>query len=275
MEIHRQIKPITIENATVDYKNLTKNKSAGNKATDFFFFKYRLDTEAKTGLTFHTWLERGMKPCEISLLAKKMQTYKSEINAKYDIFLLYHGSISNFKASIAQKLYQQFGAKTVLDFCAGWGGRCLGAMSCNIDYIGFDTNINLQEPYSQMVSAYPTKSKVIMEFIDSSLVDFSKYSYDFVFTSPPFFRGKKLIEVYDNMPTYKNRKHFNESFLFIVLKNVFLHLKINGYLALNIPKQMLTDVVSCLGPPSVILPMSYKKRCSEIDYKECIYVWQK
>jgi len=53
-------------------------------------------------------------------------------------------------------------------------------------------------------------SKVTLIFKPSEQVDFSKYDYDLVFTSPPYF----MIERYEKMPPYKSKQEFLENFFF-------------------------------------------------------------
>ena len=73
---------------------------------------------------------------------------------------------------------------------------------------------------------------------DSSKVDYSKYDYDMVFTSPPYY----MLEKYENMPQYESNEDFNEKFLYPVIKNSYKYLKPNGHYILNIPISMYDDL---------------------------------
>lgn len=282
-DIASKLKAITEEDALKDYealKTTTNPKSTiGNKAMDYFFFKHRLATKAKGGESFYDWLKNDplRTPSAKRLYQYNIAHGKSDAVAKYDVFRLYKGSINAFKPVIARGLYMKYKPRTILDFSAGWGGRCLAAMSLDINYIGFDTNKNLKSAYSGMIKAYPHKSKVSIHFQDSSKVDYSKYTYDFVFTSPPYFQKTKPTEKYEGMPHYATREEFNENFFFPVVKKTWANLSRGGHYALNIPMDMYEDVKKVLGGANVKIPLHIQKRYAgqEGGYKEFIYVWNK
>jgi len=282
-----RIKTITPDEALADYEALRAQKkgkintrsNVGNKAMDIYFFKHRLATKAKGGQSFYEWI-KGTPLSTPS--AKRLYEYnkahgKSPTVALYDVFRLYKGSINAFKPLIARDLYLKYSPETVLDFSAGWGGRCLGAMSADINYIGFDTNKNLRSAYASMIKAYPHDCDVQIHFQDSSKVDYSKYTYDMVFTSPPYFQKTKPTEKYEGMPHYATREEFNEKFFFPVVENTYKHLQRGGHYALNIPQDMYADVKKVLGACSKKYPLQIQKRFAgkEGGYKEFIYVWNK
>jgi hypothetical protein len=155
----KQIKNITKQEAIDDYdklrevdcKDINQKSLVGNKAMDYFFFSHRLRTKAKKGLSFSEWLKKGkMSPSYKRLIKYSLGIGKSPMVAKYDVFRLYVGSINAFKPIIARNLYCIYDPKTILDFSAGWGGRCLGAMSLDKNYIGYDTNKTLIPAYNVM-----------------------------------------------------------------------------------------------------------------------------
>lgn len=260
------------ESAMKDYKKLCEEDGArkGNVAIYIFFLKHMLKTKTKRGESFIEWLDKPKQPHYL----KFFDTYGESLKVKYRAFELYSGSINAFKPVVAKKLYKQFNPKTVLDPSAGWGGRCLGAMACNINYIGFDTNTNLKEAYDAL-SIYPSKSKVEMHFMDSSLVDYSRFEYDMVFTSPPYYKK----ELYEEMPYYKTKKEFNESYLYPMVMNSYSHLANGGIYALNIPIELYEVVFEILGESDIKIPLDISKRSNTkrfgSEYKEYIYVWKK
>jgi DNA modification methylase len=150
-------------------------------------------------------------------------------------------------------------------------------MSLGINYIGFDTNTSLKTAYKNMINAYPHDGNVTIHFQDSAKVDYSRYTYDFVFTSPPYFQKTKPTEGYENMPEYEDRDDFNERFFFPVVRNTYKHLSRNGHYALNIPIDMYEDIKKVLGPADKKIPLYIQKRYAgqEGGYKEYIYVWNK
>ena len=287
-----QLRDITKEEALHDYEELQKTnckknndtQRVGNKAMDYFFFGHRLRTKTRRGISFPEWLktDEKKKPYYAKLIDKTVKSGSSLIKAQYGAFSLYSGSgtISAFKPIIARRLYCMYDPTTILDFSAGWGGRCLAAMSLNKNYIGFDTNTSLKSAYKGMIDMYPHTSKIRIHFQDSSKVDYSKYDYDMVFTSPPYFVKTAPTERYENMPTYEDKDDFNERFFFPVVRNTWEHLKSGGTYALNIPIDMYKDIKPVLGAADKKIQLHLPTRGKKEGrlgggYKEYIYVWRK
>ena len=153
---------------------------------------------------------------------------------------------TTFMPMYAKAIYEYFGAKTVLDPCAGWGDRMVGALSstCVRRYVGFDPNANLIPGYKRIQSDFG--NDVILEDAKEKHITFSgsyeMYSmpfelgakklenqqFDFAFTSPPFFD----YEIYSaENPTYRDWiREFYEP-LFILTEK---HLCRNGFFAIHI-----------------------------------------
>lgn len=118
---------------------------------------------------------------------------------------------TTFMPSYAKAIYDHFGAALVLDPCAGWGDRLLGALTsdCVTTYIGFDPNRRLQQGYADIATAcgktVTSATDVKIQFCDSpqsqsrpqSVIYCEPFetgarrlttgSVPFIFTSPPFF----------------------------------------------------------------------------------------
>lgn len=246
---------------------------------DYFFLKPRLRLHPCKGPNFIEWLESDalQKPYNQRRIQYHLDEGKPLHKAQYATYRMFSGSgsLSAFPPIVAKRIYQHFKPTRILDPCAGWGGRCLAAMALNINYIGFDTNESLLECYSQMFDTYASDSAIEISCEDSSVVDYTKYIYDFVFTSPPYFKGNKPIERYEGMPGYSSTAEFNERFLHPMLRGVWAGLSAGGHCALNIPLPMLADVEAVLGPTTEVLPLQKRRRSADDTYKEYIYVWQK
>lgn len=288
-ELANKIRPLTLEQAQKDYESLKKQKPGsnlmgriGNRASDYFFFEKRLDTGSKRGdnesfpefFKRHGWNDA---PSYKRLYKMGIDQGRNSEQAAYGVFSLYWGAINSFKAIVARAVYDKFKPHTILDFSAGWGGRCLAAMSLDINYIGFDTNTDLKKPYADMIKAFPHKSSATIHFQDSAKVDYSKYKYDMVFTSPPYYIKTKPTEAYKNMPQYKDRDEFNEKFLFPVVRNTYNNLQSGGIYALNVPMDMYDDLLPVLGKANskILLPKIKRAGSGEGGYKEYIYFWNK
>lgn len=282
--IAKKIKNIKKEEAINDYKKLrevikiNQNSNIGNKALDYLFFKHRIKTKSIKGISFLDFYKSDKYKETPSYLRLYEYAKNNEglnhYQSLYRIFNLYFGSINNFKPIIAKKLYLKLKPTTILDVSCGWGGRCLAAMSLDINYIGFDTNINLKNAYKKMFELYESNSNIDIYFSDSSKYDFSKFDYDMFFTSPPYY-NKKLIEEYEFMPKYDSEEDFYNKFLFPVITNSYTNLKKNGYFCLNIPSNMYKEVKKILGKYDSIMRLNLTRRRDDIKYKEYIYIWKK
>lgn len=254
-----------------------KKLMVGCKCCDYFTFIFRLDCNNKWGYSFYDFLYN----IEYFLQKKYIQNYitvnKSRCGNKhinylyYQAYTFYGASIGNFNIAFARAIYDKYKPKTTLDVCAGWGSRGIGALSCSVNYIGCDTNTDLQISYKNIeetllpMSVGPPTFKI--DFTDSSSVDFSKLTYDMVFTSPPYYN----IEIYNGT----NKKSIEEwnNWYRTVFGNSYRYLQPKGTFVLSINKKIYDEVcVSLLGQADEILPYLTSKNGK---YNEVVYVWRK
>ena len=114
---------------------------------------------------------------------------------------------TTFMPSYAKAIYNHFNASVVLDPCAGWGDRLLGALtsSCVKSYTGFDPNKKLRPGYADITTAVtgltPTQItdtsiqfnynyinvSMISAPFEQAITQIPDESIDLVFTSPPFY----------------------------------------------------------------------------------------
>jgi len=182
-----------------------RRKNVGYKCSNAFFQYERMNTPTGRHLTCIEFWKTNKD---------KILKYHKTINRTQDlnktIQFLNH-SPAQFPPNITIDLYSKFKATRILDPFAGWGDRCLGAMSKNLDYIGIDSNRNLKNLYREMIRFYPHDSRI--KFINKAVekVDLSKIDFDFVLTSPPFWDEKeRRIEHYNDM-TYSDYEAFMDN----------------------------------------------------------------
>ena len=155
-------------------------------------------------------------------------------------------------------------------FC-GFGGRLVGALLLNYNYIGVDLNVNLKPNYDRLMNDLGKKSssKVTLLFQDAKDVDYSQYKYDMVFTSPPYGN----IEVYEN----GIRKTPDEwaQFYTTVFQKLWDHLRNkDGVYAININVDIYQKyLVPLFGECEEKVEL--KKSTRNKKYKEFIYLWRK
>ena len=296
------IKDIPLSKARADFAALKAvpcadiNQAAkiGNAAMDHYFFRHRLAAKTKRAVSYYEWIRTDWQrnESEHSFYKFNLAQGKTPDKARYAVFRLYYGAIHGFKPLIAKWLYCTYKPRTaVLDFSAGWGGRCLGAMALGIPYIGIDTNKDLRPAYERMANELDPESnsksnpKVTMRFQDAAATDFSRFKYDMVLTSPPYFKTVRPIEGYAHMPDYKDRADFNARFLFPVIRATYSNLARGGTYALNIPDDMHDEIKTAgILPPKLhakhrlfLQPRFAKGNPNhpDVQYNEHIYVWKK
>ncbi len=264
----------------------------GLPCLDYFFLHHRIKAKTKRHISFFNALKdetlmeyingkvESVKGITISNVTKDELLRK-----RYDIFQLYYGTINQFRPTEAKRLYCTLKPKHgVLDFSAGWGGRCLGAMAYGIPYVGIDANTAMKKTYETMIKTLNPSAKVTMLFQPSETVDFSAFTYDLVFTSPPYF----TLEEYENMPEYGSKEGFLDKFFRPVVRNAWANLHRSGHMALNMPKEMYDAIKDSLPRvwKRIQMPISNRhptnavegRRIGEKDSggrSETIYVWKK
>ena len=297
MEVARMLRPITLAEGRLSYETLKSapcvNKldlgRAGNPALDYFFLHHRLKVKTKRHISFLDALHDPRIKAQLTDLVgqyKKINpsTLSSQelLRQQYSVFQLYYGTINQFRPIVAKFIYCQLKPQTaVLDFSAGWGGRCMGAMSMGIPYIGIDANTKLRPAYERMIRTLEPTANVQMFFQPSETFDFSKHNYDLVFTSPPYFR----IEEYEKMPEYGSKQGFLDKFFIPVVKESWKHLQVGGHMALNMPAEMYEGVRTYLPKltRTYTLPLQNRNPVSAVKQialqnaprSELIYVWRK
>jgi hypothetical protein len=254
MEIAKRLRTISKEEAVESYKDLKeldcskigKFARTGLSCLDYYFLHHRIKAKTRRHISFHEALkDKDLMAYLNGKLEKIRGNTPSALSAdellrkRYSLFQLYYGSINQFRPTEAKKLYCKLKPKKgILDFSAGWGGRCLGAMAYGVPYVGVDANKNLETSYTKMIRDVDPEAKVQLFFQPSETVDFSRFSYDLIFTSPPYF----MIEEYEKMPQYGSKEAFLEKFFRPVVASAWKHLSSPGYMALNMPKEMYDAV---------------------------------
>jgi hypothetical protein len=299
IEIANKIKPISLEEAEDDFiklqkiginaENMSPRCRTGNNIVDYFTFVERLNTKGKYDVNFYeflTHIEDFKQKKFIATMIKYYNEVKNKNNTKNEYIVLKEiyniciTAINIFRPLVAMEIYSKYKPTCVLDFCAGWGGRLIGAYALNIpEYIGIDINCNLEKHYNQINCFFNDKERKerlkvetqFKMFYESAVTfDYSKISYDMVLTSPPYY----FLEKYSNNVIYDSKTEMKDNFYIPVITNTFTHLKENGYYCLNVNEQIYEDIcVNILGKAHQKISLKKSKRQNE--YTEFIYIWKK
>jgi hypothetical protein len=298
MEIARRLRDISKAEAIESYQELKESPISspdfsriGLKALDYFFLHHRIKAKTKRHISFFEAMKnkdliKHLNTLVVRYKKKSLSEYDDDglLKAQYSVFQLYYGTVNQFRPMIAKWVYSTLKPKVgILDYSAGWGGRCLAAMSMGIPYIGVDANTKMQTAYGDMIDTLDPEAKVQMIFQPSETIDFSRFQYDLVFTSPPYF----MIEEYERMPAYGSKQGFLEKFFIPVTLNAWQGLEPGGNMALNIPEEMY-DAIKDLLPKikrTFLLPLSNRHPVNsrkgqqlgkeDKERHELIYVWHK
>jgi hypothetical protein len=287
-QIARAIKDIPRERLYIDFQHLCAadtgpTSKAGMDTVDYFTFEERLNTVGYQGLSFYQFLRElptlQQKPY-IKNMVKFYKTHNPQtppLKMWYRIFSMYFGSINMFKPAVALSLYRRGPAELrILDPTMGWGGRALAAAAAGaVSYTGIDTNQRLQRPLAKMaafLADVAPRTKITFLFEDSLGVDYSRFSYNFVLTSPPYYN----IETYSHMKTYSNKTEWHDLFYRPLFLETMKHLERGGWYCLNIPYEIYAEVCLPLwGVAHHQQPLSLSARTKNSRYKEFVYIWKK
>lgn len=287
-QIVKELKDVTFEKAFKDWseikekpaeeiQNINGRSRLGCNLIDYYFFEQRIETIGNKGINFFKFVDE----IEFYKNKKYIQTlltycdnhnrYKDSIIKKYYYcYGLCFGRINAFKITNALQIYNMYPPTiAVMDPFCGFGGRLVGAMMKNINYIGIDLNKDLDPGYKKLLNDFreKTTSKIELLFQDSNTIDYSSYKYDMVFTSPPY----ENIEVYKHMER-KSIQEWNK-FYKEIFQKLWDNLEPNGTYIININESIYIKILEPLFGPameSILL-----KKSSKNDYKEYIYIWKK
>lgn len=256
--------------------NSNPRKFCGNPIIYHFFIKELLIT--KRGSKNYITLEEMLNDEDLSaqiwnetIIRNRRKKLLPNAVDLYEAHRVNRGAIVPFKSSTAKYIYKKFNAKRVLDTSMGWGGRMLGALSLDIDYIGFDTNINLVEGYDKMKSLFDKNNRATLIFEDCLKQDFSKYNVDLVLTSPPYAN----VEQYSHMPLWKTDDDYYNDFLVPLMIKLFTECS-GAVICINISPIMYKKLTKKFNVPEAHNTEDLRQQLGkqyETKSQDLIYIW--
>lgn len=185
--------------AIIDFARLCRGEKAGEKIS-MLFNPHRYATPTKNSRSVADgFRDQGF----LSGLARASLFKESVVKELlYQVLQLGINGIqyvNEFPPYIARDLYMAFGAKRILDPCAGWGGRMIGAASVGAFYHGFEPSTKTYNgllKLGEFLKAFKTGFDFKIECLPFEDAELSG-RYDFALTSPPYYD----TELYSDEPT--------------------------------------------------------------------------
>lgn len=247
--------------AIVDFSHLCNGKKAGEKIS-MLFNPHRYSTATKGSKSI---VEAFNDDSFLSGLARATLFKESKVKELlYQVLQLGINGIqyvNEFPPFVARNFYLNQNAKTILDPCAGWGGRMIGAASIGSFYHGFEPSTRTYRGLVQLgnfLKTFRNGFDFRIENIPFEDAELSKH-YDFALTSPPYYD----TEIYSDEETnscnrYKDYSEWETGFYLPMIKNVISHTKL---FILNVGSRqydLKTPIVSIFGAKEITSKLSGK-----------------
>jgi len=153
---------------------------------------------------------------------------------------------SNFRPVVVKALIERFNAKSMIDPCAGFGGRLLGAAACGIRYVGIDPCAKTVAANRRIIDDLGAKNATIIQGCAEDVMPFMGWAPDLIFTSPPYFD----VERYSDEPTqsyvrYPTMDTWLGGFFTPMIEASCRLLRSGGVFALNVPDDLVDAAMVC------------------------------
>ncbi len=193
-------------------------------------------------------LKKGIKKLLTGVFWGKVEPDNITDSTMRSLLRRYSGTqaVSNFRPTAAALMYDKFlekasplfGTKagTTWDMSCGYGGRLLGSIAADVNYIGTDPCTETFEGLEQIKSDWSNPNRnVELHKIGSEEFRPDKNSVELCFTSPPYFDWEKYsTEDSQSYKKYPTSEEWLNGFLFDTIKNCHYGLKPGGILGMNV-----------------------------------------
>lgn len=240
-------------NEIIEYAELSKGGKSCQK-TSLLFNAHRLEVKTKTSNV--SIFEALKTKSFISGLSRATLFKKGKVNELlYQVLQLGINGVqyvNEFPPHIARDLYLEYKLtkhSKILDPCSGWGGRMLGASVVCDSYVGFEPStkthkglIELFRFIKSMNNSFNAEIECI-PFEDSNLQD---NTFDFAFTSPPYFDTEEYSnEETNSLIKFNTFDKWCEGFYLPMIQKTMNALKKDSSFVLNIGSRIypLNDVL--------------------------------
>jgi len=227
-----------------DWKNLCNWQSSANtinstsriglKLCEHFFPNfYDIEMKGKTYKEF--WNKQNLEKILRWNRKSHSTPYLSEIKRGV-YFCLGLTKNTMYRPQMAKLICDTYKPNLVLDPCAGWGGRMLGAVASGAHYYAFEPNTTTYDNLIKLAKFLKIENKVTL--ICDDALQMGKYSIpkvDLVLTSPPYY----TLEVYckeetQSVNNYQTYEDWSKFFLKELIRICSYQLLDNGHSCWNV-----------------------------------------
>ena len=193
-------------------------------------------------------LKKGIRKVLEGTFWKQKEYHNITASDMRSVLRRYAGTqaVSNYRPTAAALIYDKFlekdsplfGGKAGItwDMSCGYGGRLLGAIAADVNYIGTDPCTETYEGLQQIKEDWGSSNRTIEIHKEGSEEFWPPYcEVDLCFTSPPYFDWEKYSE--EDTQSYKKYPTVDEwlnGFLLNTIDRCHYGLKPGGHLILNV-----------------------------------------
>lgn len=203
--------------------------------------------------------------------------------------MLYQARVecTSFRPNILVTIVGMLNSTKVLDFSSGWGDRLIGAIACEVEYVGIDPNEKLQSSYKSIKSFFGVDTEKYRTLVgkaqDIETLLPEEENFDLVFTSPPYWTYEIYDESSENQSSnFRNETEWFEGFLKPALVGAWNKLQDDGHLVININHTSrnqtyvlkMIDFVNSFDDSTYLGVMCYVNERSKKS-PQPIFVWKK
>lgn len=151
--------------------------------------------------------------------------------------------VSNFRPTAAKAIYDKYSTvgDKILDFSAGYGGRLLGCLPLNREYLGIDPckeQVDGLRAMIKMLSKHPlrlARACIVQGAAEKVIQHLDNKSIDLIFSSPPYFNQEKYcLDHSQSYIKYPDYEMWLIQFLDKIFQLCYAKLKSKRYFVLNI-----------------------------------------
>lgn len=232
-----------------------KRSNVGNKCSNYFHWATRMACDsAASPSPIRSWYDRKIR--------KSVESSVYYADNPRTALALRKYIPPQFRPSAAKALYELFGAHRVYDPCGGWGDRMAGAMAHGADhYHCRDVNPLVFAGYALQQRHLPSSTKVTFEYRGSEIDPPTGPWFDFVFTSPPYYKIEKYHGEKQSFRLYKGCDAWVNDFLLQMVTHAWHSLVEGGFMLINISDCYVDHTYNKLCRPMVEHCLSTLDNC--------------